>query len=173
MFELVQEGHSPPSVEAVAALAGVSVSSVFRYFDSIDDLRRQAADRHFERFAPLFDIPELGEGRLMDRVSRFVDARLAFYEAVGPIGRLARLRASDTPPLAESLERIRTNFAGQIRVHFAAEISRRSPARADDLIALLDAMTSFEAWDLIRTSHGRSRPQIRRAWISGLTALCA
>lgn len=171
-FDLLREGHSPPSVEAVAERAGVSVSSVFRYFDSIDDLRRQAVDHHFERFAPLFDIPELGEGGLADRVSRFVDARLAFYEAVGPIGRLARSRAGDVPPFAESLERVRTTLAGQVRAHFAAEIDALTPARGDDLVVLIDTITSFESWDLQRDTHQRSHRQIRRAWVTALTALC-
>ena len=76
---------------------------MFRYFDGIEDLQQQTIERYFERFAPLFAIPDLGAGDLVDRVGRYVDARLALYEAIGPIARLARARAADVPRFAESL----------------------------------------------------------------------
>ena len=38
MFELIAEGKVPPPAEALAERAGVSVSSIFRYFDNLDEL---------------------------------------------------------------------------------------------------------------------------------------
>lgn len=171
MFGLLQEGHYPPTVEAVAERAGVSASSVFRYFDSLDDLQHRTVERYFERFAPLFTVPSLGQGDLAGRITRLVEARLDLYEAIGPLARLARARALDTPRLARSLAETRVMLAGQVAEHFAAELAPRSPADAEDLVDAVDALTSFEAWDLLRTTHGRSRPQVRRAWVAALRAL--
>jgi AcrR family transcriptional regulator len=173
MFELLQEGQLPPAVEAIAERAGVSVSSVFRYFENLDDLQQRTIERYFERFASLFTIPATGKGTLDERIKRLVDARLDLYDAIGPIALMARARAVESPRLARTLEQTRTIQARLVRDHFATELAALTPARADDLVVLIDSMSSFEAWDLLRTAHGRTRPQIRRAWVLGLKALCA
>jgi len=87
--------------------------------------------------------------------------------------RMARARAVDSPRLARTLDQTRSMQAGLVRTHFTTELGSLTPARGDDLVMLIDSMTSFEAWDLLRTTHRRSRPQIRRAWLVGLKALCA
>ncbi len=171
MFALLEEGHYPPTVEAIAERAGVSASSVFRYFDNLDDLQHRTIERYFERFAHLFVIPSIGHGDLGARIISLVDARLALYDAIGPLARLARARALDTPELARTLADTRAMLARQLREHFAGELAMLTPARSDDLVALVDSLTSFEAWDLMRTAHGRSRPQVRRAWLTGLQSL--
>ena len=171
LFELLADGIAPPSAEQIATKAGVSISSVFRYFDGLDDLQRQTVDAYFTRFAPLLEIPQLGEGPLPDRINRFVDARLDLYATVAPIARLARARAYDHARIATSLVDARGAFTAQIRAHFADELSQRPKARAEDSVLLLDALTAFESWDLLRTTHGRSENQIRRAWATGITAL--
>lgn len=171
VFTLLQQGQLRPDVDAVAERAGVSVSSVFRYFDNLDDLYRATIERYFDQFAPLFAVPATGQGPLDDRIARFVDARLALYQAIGPIARAARARAGDHPHLAHTLQDTRVMLAGQVREHFAPELSSRTSARADDLVALIDSLTSFEAWDLLTGSHRRTRPQVRRAWRAGLEAL--
>ncbi len=173
MFEIIRETGVPPTVDAIAERAGVSTSSVFRYFDSVEDLQQQTIDRYFERFAPLFLVPAAGQGPRSERIARFVDARLQLYEAIGPIGRLARIRAVDLPRFAEPLERMRALLVDQIGVHFAPEVADRSPAAGEDLVVLIDVLTSFEAWDLLHDSHHRTHRQVRRAWIDGLTAICA
>ena len=173
LFDLLVEGIAPPSAEQIATKAGVSISSVFRYFDGLDDLQRQTVDEYFTRFAPLLEVPQVGEGPLPDRIDRFVDARLALYPAVAPIARLARSRAYDHARIAKSLAEARHAFTQQIRQHFAAELGQLPEARADDLAELIDVLTAFESWDLQRTTHGRSNSQVRRAWVAALTALLA
>jgi AcrR family transcriptional regulator len=171
LFDLLVEGIAPPSAEQIAAKAGVSISSVFRYFDGLDDLQRQTVDEYFTRFAPLLEVPQVGEGPLPERIDHFVDARLALYPAVAPIARLARSRAYDHVRIAKSLAEAREAFTAQIRQHFADELGQASDARADDLAELIDVLTAFESWDLQRSTHGRSDAQIRRAWVTALTSL--
>lgn len=171
MLGLLEEGVVPPSTDAIAERAGVSVSSIFRYFEGIDDLQHETIDRHLERFAPLYDVPSIGLGGRDDRIDRLVGARLSLYEAIAPIGRLVRARAMEQPRIARSLADARAMFAGQIRTNFATEMDDLPPAQADDLVSLIDSLTSFEAWDLQRTGHRRSDRQIRRAWVAGITVL--
>jgi len=42
---------------------------------------------------------------------------------------------------------------------------------ADDRAALIDALTSFESRDLLRSTHGRGRAAVRRAWFTGVALL--
>lgn len=171
LFSLLSEGTYYPPIELVAERAGVSASSVFRYFDGVDELHRRTIDRYFEVFAPLFALNEIGVGTLTQRIDRFVDARLALYQAIAPLARLARARALDTPLLAEKLSETRDLFASQAGQHFATELQSESTASQSDLLSLIDSLTSFEAWDLLGVAHDRSQSQRRRAWRRGLNAL--
>ncbi len=168
MFQLLDEGVAPLQTEAIALRAGVSVSSIFRYFESLEDLQQETIDRHFARFAPLFDVPALGEGALDERIDALVDARLRLYGSVAPVARLARSRAWDQPRIAQTLHAARQSFVDQIRSQFALELAPMTRAAADDAVALIDTLTAFESWDLLRTTHGRSDRLIRRAWTAGL-----
>ncbi len=173
MFALLEDGRFPPSVDEVAERADVSVSSVFRYFDGLDDLQEQTVRRYFERFAPLFEVPPASDNTSAGRIRTYVVARLDLYEAIAPIARMARVRAIEQPTIARSLQDTRQTFLEQARDHFADDLDRFTRADADDRIALIDALTSFESWDLLHTAHGRSRRRIERAWTTGIGAVLA
>ncbi|HEX4903740.1 MAG TPA: TetR/AcrR family transcriptional regulator [Acidimicrobiales bacterium] len=171
MFELLAEGRMPPNVEEVAERAEVSVSSVFRYFDGLDDLHGETVRRYFERFAPLFEVPAAADSRA-GRIAALVDARLELYETIAPIGRIARIKAGE-PTIADTLVETRRRFARQVREHLAADLAPRGRPGAQDAADLVDALTSFESWDLLRSTHGRSRAAVRRAWIAGIERVLA
>ena len=57
LFELLLEGSPTPKSDELARRAGVSEASVFRYFDSLDDLFLRAFQAFQERYAPLLTIP--------------------------------------------------------------------------------------------------------------------
>lgn len=173
VLELLAEDPRPPTPQDVAARAGVSVASLFRYFDGLDDMARQAVERHVERHGPLFGIPAIGEGALDDRIDRFVDARVTLYETVEPVARLARARASEHPAIAERLVEVRARFRRQIRRHFAPELDGLARPRVDEIVDLVDSLTAFESWDLLRSGARRSNDRIRRTWVTGLGALLA
>lgn len=171
MITLLLEDGSIPPTERIADRAGVSVSSVFRYFESLEDLQQQTVETHFERFGPLFEIPSIGEGGLDPRIARFVDARATLHATVAPIARIARARQSEPSPIGERLATIRDTFVEQVRVHFAPELAVRSRAERDHLADAVDTLTSFEAWDLLHSARGRSGRQIRRTWRTAIRTL--
>lgn len=169
VFELLTEGAVPPPVEEVAARAEVSVSSVFRYFDNLDDLHEQTIVRYFERFDHLFEIPETPRADRAGRIAALVEARLDLYEAIAPLARLARRRAPEQPRLATTLHETRRRLAAQVRTHLAPDLGRDDAA--GDRAALVDVLTSFEAWDLLCDTHDRDRSSLARAWTLGIEAL--
>lgn len=172
MVDLIQEGRiEPPSAQEVAARAGVSVSSLFRYFENLTELRNESILHFLSRFADLFEVPDLGVGGFDERIDGFVRSRLRQYETVAPTARFARARALEAPELAENLERVRRRQADQVRAHFAPELARLDASAADDAVVAVAALTSFEAWDLARTTLGRSSDQLTRAWRAALVRL--
>jgi AcrR family transcriptional regulator len=70
--ELFIEGNYTPTAEAVAARSGVSLRSVYRYFEDTEALFRAAIARRVAQAEPLFVFPDLGEGELDDRIARLV-----------------------------------------------------------------------------------------------------
>ena len=173
LFDLLTEEGEVPVIDAIADRAGVSVSSVFRYFDGLDDLKNQTIERYFTRYASLFEIPSIGEGAIEGRIERFVDARLRLYDAIAPIARLARAKAYDQPRVAAPLALARATFFDQIEAHFAQELATTTQDAAEERIALIDSLTSFESFDLQHTAHHRSRPKVRASWLYGVARLLA
>ena len=170
MIDLVLSGEEP-SPELLARRAGISVATLFRYFDTLDEMRRATTTRYLERFAHLFELPRCGEGTLDERIERLVTARLHLLTTTEPMARLTRARAIVVPELAAELHRLRDQLAGQVRRHFAAELAELSPARRDDLVATIAVLLSFESWAQLRDDHDRGPTQMRRTWTSALHRL--
>ena len=171
MFELLQAGKVPVSAELVAERGGVSVASVFRYFDGLDDLQLQTFQRFRERFEPLLAVEPRGTSR-SGRIAAFVSSRLDLYEQAGAIMTVGRLRALEHEPLVAASAEMRGLLADQVRTVFVADITTMATA-GPDLVAVIDALTSLESWDVMRKTHSRSRRQIERAWCTGIEALIA
>jgi hypothetical protein len=98
---------------------------------------------------------------------------LKLYTVAMNQARVTRTKAPYVPLLAEDLGRFRSLLSEQVQITFASEIATRGSADGRDLAILVGAVVSFDAWEQMITIHHRSRPQIRRAWIRGVTALLA
>jgi AcrR family transcriptional regulator len=168
MFSLLQDGKIPVSAELVAERAGVSVASVFRYFDGLDDLQLQTFERFRERFEPLLAVAP-GAVTLEERIDAFVTSRLDLYEQAGAIMAVGRLRALEHEPLVAASAEMRGLLAGQVRSVFADDVVTLSSAT--DVVAVIDALTALESWDVMRKTHARSRHQIETAWRRGIRAV--
>ena len=56
LLELYREGNLGPSADEIAARAGISARSLFRYFDDVDTLVRAAIARQQQHLAPLYEL---------------------------------------------------------------------------------------------------------------------
>ncbi|MHB1928499.1 MAG: TetR/AcrR family transcriptional regulator, partial [Acidimicrobiales bacterium] len=157
---LMQEGVLDPSVDQITERSGVSPRSVFRYFESLDDMRRAVLLSIVERSRPLLD-PLDHTGSLEERVARLVDARLEMFERVAGAARAARLREPQVPTIADDLAKVRSDQRVQLRAHFRPELEERRPEDAEQLAALLEMLLSFEAWDQLRRIQGREADFVR------------
>lgn len=163
-IDLVLEGELPPTTEAVAQGAGISPATLFRYFDTLDQLRLHAATRLVQRYPDLFRVADIGVGPRDERIARFVAIRVALWERIHRLARLARSNALHDPGAAEIVDLGRTTMADQIRRHFDVELRKLTPARGGDAVASVASLTSVESWEQFRLALGRSPAQTRRAW---------
>lgn len=170
---LSDEGAADPSIEQITERSGLSARSIFRYFDGLDDLRRAVIRRQFERIQPLLEVADPGKGPLEQRIQRFVESRAKVHEAVSGAARTARLRGQSSSEIADDIHEYRQMLDAHVRRQFAPELKARSKAEAEDLVAMIDVVVSFDGWDLLVTEHSRSKSQVRRAWTYALTRLLA
>jgi AcrR family transcriptional regulator len=172
VITLMQEGCAPPSQQQMTERAGVSAATLFRYFDTLDDLLHEATAGYFERFATLFDIPDIGIGSVDERADRYAASRTSLYEQIAPFARYGRARSFDHPHFAATLHAARSRMAEQVRTHFASELDALQPTAQGDLVAVICTLTSFESWDQLRNDFNRTPGEIRSIWRHALTTVC-
>lgn len=173
MFGLVADGKVPPSVEQLAERSGVSVSSIFRMFDGLDDMRAQAFEQFEDRYSHLFQIEVDQEASRTERIDRLVRSRCELYVEAGALMKLARQRALEHEPIAERVAGQRAVLSEQVQQCLRPEISALTPVEAANLAAIVDATTSPEAFDLLGAAHARTRRQVEQAWRRSIASLVA
>lgn len=171
VLDLFSEDNLSPGPEEVALRVGLSVRSVYRYFDDHDSLTRAAIARNIERLAPLFRIPSIGDGPLADRIDRLVDCRLRLQAGVGPTVRAARIRATFDPLVRDDMASSRTFLRDQVARHFAPELSTGDRTRDEARLAAVDVLVGFESLDHYLIHRRLSPPQVRPLLVDALGAL--
>lgn len=162
-----------PRSERVAERAGISMATLFRYFDTLDDLRQAASRRVTQRFPDLLVIPDMGRGPLAERIATFVALRVQLWETIHPLVRLGRSHAFHDARVAAMVDEGRRLMAGQIRQQFDPELRTLTAAQRDNAIVTIASLTSVESWEQFRRAFGRSALQTRRAWGEALERILA
>jgi AcrR family transcriptional regulator len=163
LIELFDEGLYQPSSAEIAERAGLSPRSLFRYFDDVDDLNRAAIERELGAALPLLDLALPADATLDDKIDRIVDSRSRLFETIAPAARAARIAAHRRPIVATHLRDSRAFLRGQVYELFSSYGAELLPA--------LDALCSFETYELLRYDQRLSRPQTTTALTTALRAL--
>lgn len=163
-------GDYEPGIASIATDAGLSPRSVFRYFDDLDDLAMAAIEHQQQRLAPLWDLRIDPDAPVAERVETFVDHRSRLLEAMGHVGRVARLRAPTRPLVAAEVARVRARLRAQVADTFAAELADLAPADAQARLDAADVACSFESYDLMR-QQGFDGDRARRVMVVVLDEL--
>lgn len=170
-LDLFLEGETELDVDAVAKRSGVSVRSLFRYFDTLEDVRAAVVQRAYERTAPILALENPGHGTLSERTRRFVDVRIRAGQALLPAVQLLRARASTVPDAQLAMRRFASALDAQVRVHFAPELAGQPPAETDTAVMLICALVSVPGWEYQTLIQGLTETQIRQAWTTGVHRL--
>ena len=78
VFALIQDGKGPPDAEQVAERSGVSVSSIFRMFDGLDDMRQAAVEQFEQRYSHLLVVDFDDEAPRRQRIARLARSRISW-----------------------------------------------------------------------------------------------
>jgi AcrR family transcriptional regulator len=151
----VGEGILEPTAQQVAARAGVGLRTVFRRFSDMESLFAEMGARVQHASTPL--LAAAGpSGDLVERARSLVGRRVAFFERIAPYKRAASLKRWRSPFLRAGHARLVRGLRADL-LRWLPELRRSPPAVAD----ALDLVTSFEAWDRLRTEQrlGRDRAQ--------------
>ena len=172
ILDLLDQGVADPGVDVVAAAAGVSVRSVFRYFDDLDALALAAVERQVERTYPLWAAPS-AEGSLDQRIAALVTQRQRLFEAIAPARRYALRRSSAAAAIRAGLATSGRALRAQVADQLAPELRRLAPAERRVVLDALDTVAGWAAWEHLRTELGRSAGHTDRVTRHALRALLA
>jgi AcrR family transcriptional regulator len=164
--ELFAEGNYQPSTADVAERAGLSLRSLFRYFDDVDDLYRAAIERALDAARPLLDVGVAAGAPTDVKIERVVAARMRLYDEIEPAARAARGCAHRHEVVAAQIAESRSFLRHPLATLFAPEL-RAAPPR----LAAVDVLLSFESHPLLRRAHRLSRPKTAAALTGALRAL--
>jgi TetR/AcrR family transcriptional regulator, regulator of autoinduction and epiphytic fitness len=170
-LDLIRQGNSRPSVAEVAERSGVSHRSVFRYFSDKDEMARTSIQREQERMQPILSRKIDTSAGFEERVGALVALRVELFEAIAPVARLSRSLAVSQPLLKNQLEVGRAELRNSLRRTFARELSKFPDQLGAEVLATLDVVTSFEAYELYRFDQGLPVETVERVMRKSLHVL--
>lgn len=157
VLTLLSEGEAFPTAQQVAQRSGVSLRSVFRYFDDLDAMAHAAISTFVERNidALIFSPPPPGTP-LEDRIGQWCRFRADGLEVTGTSQLAALERARRQPTLRAIIEQLRHQSAATVGEVFAPELAELAPEVRERTTALLHSVTIIEVWVNLRHRLGLS-----------------
>lgn len=171
LLHLVQEGDPRPRVEEIAARAGISLRSLYRYFPDYSSMMSAGMDLNFERATTAVPVLEVGVGSLDERITAMVEVRQALLEALAPAVRIARLASADNEFIRARFDTGRRYLCAQVEQHFAEELARLPLAERTATAAAADALCQLETLFYLRVERGLAPAVVARTVRTGLGAL--
>ncbi len=168
MLDLLNDGIARPTAQQVAERSGVSLRSIFRIFEDVENLHATAAAKQQDRVRHLF-VNVDPDGALDDRVDAIARVTAGVYATVAPVRRAALRAAPGSDVLQAELDRARVWLKREIDRVFATELAGRD----DDGItyAAVEAALSFEAWDQLRSGQRASATRTKAVTVRTVLAL--
>ena len=161
LLGLIQNGETEISAALIASKAGLSERSIFRYFDDVNDLYRSVCDLAFSKEIEFALIDDAGVGSLDTKIENFVNQRVRIYTMNEKIAPAARSFAFKNPIIKNQLVVGRKLLRTQIIKHFARELSMFDKQQQQVAVAIIDSLTTFEYYDMMRSDQKMSVQTIK------------
>jgi TetR/AcrR family transcriptional regulator, regulator of autoinduction and epiphytic fitness len=172
LIELLRAGDADPTAKAVALRAGVSLRLVFHHFADMDDLYQVVGALQLRR--QWSDMPQLSPKlSLPTRIERTVAHRAALFEENSDVRRALVCRVPTSPGIRQALAASDNLFHQDLKATFAPELTGLPAASRAEYLGAMDAGTSWEVWDRLRTTSGVPVRTARRVMSLLLQALLA
>lgn len=167
LIALVAAGELAPTAEMVADRAGLSLRTVFRHFEEMDNLYLEIARAIIRRAEPLIGRP-FAAATWPETLPEIIDRRAEYFESVAPFKRALDLYRNRSP----ALEAAGADVARLSREVF---VSRIPPERMPEP-AVLEAMVllvSIDSWIYLRHVQGLDIAMAKATVVAALRALAA
>ena len=161
LLSLIENGETEISAALIASKAGLSERSIFRYFDDVNDLYRSVCDLAFSKEIEYALIDDAGVGSLDTKIENFVNQRVRIYTMNEKIAPAARSFAFKNPIIKNQLVVGRKLLRTQIMKHFAEELSVFDKQQQQVAVAIIDSLTTFEYYDMMRSDQRMSVQTIK------------
>lgn len=148
MVDLIESGLASPTAEAVAARAGVSLRTVFRHFEEMENLHLEIAALVFERVRPLIDRPFTASG-WPAILHEAVEQRAEFFEAIAPFKTAIDVHRHRSPAIATQHRRFTALSRDMLAAAFPADI-----VNDRDRFEAIQLLLSIEVWQRLRDQQG-------------------
>jgi AcrR family transcriptional regulator len=168
LLGLIENGETEISAALIASKAGLSERSIFRYFDDVEDLYRSVCDLAFSKEIEFALIDDAGFGSLDTKIENFVNQRVRIYTMNEKIAPAARSFAFKNPIIKNQLVFGRKLLRAQITKHFAEELSAFDKSEQQVAVATIDALTTFESYDMMRSDQKMSVQTIKSILSEGI-----
>ncbi len=161
LLDLIENGETEISAALIASKAGLSERSIFRYFDDVNDLYRSVCDLAFSKEIEYALIDDAGVGSLDTKIENFVNQRVRIYTMNEMIAPAARSFAFKNPIIKNQLVVGRKLLRNQIITHFSEELSAFDKQQQQVAVAIIDSLTTFEYYDMMRSDQKMSVQTIK------------
>lgn len=153
---LLEEGHPQPTVEEIAARAGVAPRTVFQHYADREALFAAVSAHREAHLQELMGTIDPG-APLADRIAGIVAQRARVFEWIACVRRGALLMEPFSPAVHASLEAFRAAKREELARVFATELAARADERERAaLAAALGAAASWSSWDALRAQQDLS-----------------
>ena len=170
-LQLFQAGARDVKMEDLAEAAGVSVRSVYRYFANVDEVLEAAMMANLSLYGHLFEIDNLGQGPLPERIRNLVAARLNLITAAYPmITAVLRHVHADNAIGAQGRWRLQHMYLQNAEM-FRSEFSRMTAVESRQIAAAIDSLLSYYTVDSMLNRLGFSTEEAEAALVHGLELL--
>lgn len=166
VVDLVGRNQLEPTAEAVALEAGVSLRTVFRHFEEMDNLYLEIAAAIFARAQPVIDKPFPAGLDWRETLLEILDRRVNVFEMIAPYKRALDIFRHRSQALAEAHDRV-------AELSRSVLLSRLPKDRHLNLeeVELLDLLFGMESWYRLREVQGLPVSDARAVLVRALQAL--
>lgn len=170
VLELFGEDQTYPTPDEVATRSGVSLRSVYRYFDDRESLVRSAMEHHYLRIHHLFDLDVDPSDTLERRIERLAEQRLRLFEGAGAVFRAAIAQAENNELIKARVLDRRAFLVEQVHALFEPEIGALGP-KGPFVEAAVEVVNGFETVDHLRRFRGLSADETIKVLVEATTVL--
>ena len=176
LLTLYRRGSFSPTIKEVAEEEGVTARSIYHRFPDMQSLAAELVRSNWKANEALYD-PPTPEGGLAQRAAAFIDQRAMLYEEVAPLRRAALANMHLSSAIRRQQGRLATLARRQVARVFAAELAALPRDGREELLHVLDLLTSWESWERLRRWQrlkvGEAREVLLRLLLARLSQAAA